>query len=340
MNEVAHDDCGAVLERAGTPDGSWRRTFGDVDEQAVSLDSLYPQHYQQLGQGRFRGEMTRIDLDGVIVIRERVNRRLMQTGTMRTPSIGWLIESEGRFRFNRQDLEPHTAIFYRRGSEFEIQAAPSDLIGVTLVPERLDDSAWIHALVCDDAPSEGVRRVPCALFDRLQHAAHRALALLDPADPVLRARSNGLRQELIDLMWTVATLPNASGMRRPGRDRTFDRVVRAAQRELSPDHPAPGVSIETLCRRIGVSRRNLFYAFDAVLGLSPHQYLQRLRLNSVRRAIKAQAHADPSIGDLASAGGFEHPSRFATDYRRLFDERPSDTLRRARDRRRDPRGTV
>ncbi len=330
MSEIANDSHDPAPDRRGAADCSWRRTFGDVDEQAVCLDSLYPQRYQQLGPGRFRGEMIRIDLDGVIVVRERVNRRLLQTGSMRTPSIGWLVESEGRFRFNRQELEPQTAIFYRQGSEFEIQAAPSDLIGIAVIPERLAGGASLPESLCNESLSEGVRRLPLGLFVRLQNAAQRALALFGADAPVVdAARCEALQFELIDLMGRVAALPRAGEPHRHGRARTFERAVRVAQQEIAADL-AGAVSIDGLCRRIGVSRRNLFYAFDELLGLSPHRYRHALRLNAVRRAIKAEPRGEAAIADLAWRAGFAHPSRFAADYRRLFGERPSETLRRTR----------
>ena len=322
------DGCGWRSDGGDAVRG-WRRDFGDADEQAACLDSLYPQCYDQLDAGRFRGEMIHVDLDGVIVVRERVNRRLMQTGSMRSPSIGWLLRSEGRFRFNREEFEPRSAIFYRQGSEFEIQAAPSDLIGIAIVPERLTQATrWLAPLSAPGA-CEGVRRLPDVVQTRLQRAAQQALALLDAAPDVARAaRSGTLRQELVDLMLTVAALPRLDASRRRGRARTFDRVVLAAQREIATDLAHP-VSTEALCRRIGVSRRNLFYAFDEVLGVSPSHYRQTLRLNAVRRAIKAQAPVAAPIADIAWTAGFAHPSRFAAEYRRLFGERPCETRRRA-----------
>ncbi len=325
-----HDECQQRSD-GREPVLGWRRTFGDADEQAACLDSLYPQRYDQLGAGRFRGEMIRIDLGGVIVVRERVNRRLMQTGSMGSPSIGWLLASEGRFRFNREEFAPRSAIFYRQGSEFEIQAAPSDLIGLAIVPEQLPHAArWLAPLGAPGA-CEGVRRLPETVQARLQHAAQRALALLDAGpDSLSAARAGTLRRELIELMLTVAALPRTDAPRRRGRARTFERAVLAAQRDLAADL-AHRVSIEALCRRIGVSRRNLFYAFDEVLGLSPSRYRQTLRLNAVRRAIKARSHGAVPIAEIAWTAGFAHPSRFAAEYRRLFGERPCETPRRVLD---------
>lgn len=61
--------------------------------------------------------------------------------------------------------------------------------------------------------------------------------------------------------------------------------------------------------------------------MAPATYLRALRLNGVRRDLRGRA-AD-SVQDVAAAWGFWHLSQFATDYRRMFGARPSETLRGA-----------
>ena len=63
-----------------------------------------------------------------------------------------------------------------------------------------------------------------------------------------------------------------------------------------------------------------------VLGTTPIKYLRSLRLNSVRRALR-QAAPGETIQDIASHWGFWHLSQFAQDYKHLFGELPSATLR-------------
>ena len=71
--------------------------------------------------------------------------------------------------------------------------------------------------------------------------------------------------------------------------------------------------------------RSLINAFEAVTGFSPMDYLKRLRLNGVRRALQ---HGDKRtrIIDVATDWGFWHMGHFTTDYRAMFRETPSATL--------------
>lgn len=67
------------------------------------------------------------------------------------------------------------------------------------------------------------------------------------------------------------------------------------------------------------------YAFRELFGVSPKRYLQAVRLNGVRRDLLA-ATPEAKIADVANRWGFWHLGQFAADYRRQFDELPSETL--------------
>jgi AraC family ethanolamine operon transcriptional activator len=99
-------------------------------------------------------------------------------------------------------------------------------------------------------------------------------------------------------------------------------------RDFALAHQDEPLSIPQLCRAFRVSRRTLQYAFQEICCVSPGAYLRVLRLNGVRRALRAPERTFLDVQDLAAQWGFWHPSQFACDYKKLFGERPSDTLRR------------
>ncbi|MDR2690020.1 MAG: helix-turn-helix domain-containing protein, partial [Azoarcus sp.] len=73
----------------------------------------------------------------------------------------------------------------------------------------------------------------------------------------------------------------------------------------------------------------LQYSFQEVLDLTPVKFLRAMRLNSVRRALRQARASQETVGDIAARWGFWHLSHFAADYREMFGELPSDTLRSA-----------
>jgi len=78
-------------------------------------------------------------------------------------------------------------------------------------------------------------------------------------------------------------------------------------------------SIAAVAGAAGMSPSSLHQHFKAVTALSPLQYQKRLRLQEARRLVLNGAM------DAANAGhsvGYDSPSQFSRDYRRLFGAPP------------------
>ena len=60
----------------------------------------------------------------------------------------------------------------------------------------------------------------------------------------------------------------------------------------------------------------------------PEQYLRARRLNGVRKILRSHGPGEVRIYEVANEWGFWHMGQFAADYRKLFGERPSETLER------------
>jgi AraC family ethanolamine operon transcriptional activator len=132
-----------------------------------------------------------------------------------------------------------------------------------------------------------------------------------------------LRDEVL-IEWIEALPANVDMSVLPNLERRKKLVNRAC--ELMLAHADEPLSILEVCSHVGTSRRKLNYCFQDVLGTTPIKYLRSLRLNGVRRALR-HASVEDSVQDLAARWGFWHLSQFAQDYKRLFGELPSATLR-------------
>jgi len=86
--------------------------------------------------------------------------------------------------------------------------------------------------------------------------------------------------------------------------------------------------LSELCRHAGLKVRTLETGFREVTGLTPVAYIRSLRLNAVRRALLDSSARHQPISELALDNGFWHLSQFATDYRKLFGETPTNSRRR------------
>ncbi len=62
--------------------------------------------------------------------------------------------------------------------------------------------------------------------------------------------------------------------------------------------------------------------------ISPIAYSKQKRLEAVHRTLLTAEPSTNSITEVATQWGFFHLGRFARDYRQLFGELPSETLKR------------
>ncbi len=93
-----------------------------------------------------------------------------------------------------------------------------------------------------------------------------------------------------------------------------------------------GVSIAQLCQVAGVSERSLRNAFYDVRGMSPKRWALRARLTDVRRALSDANGTRGAVTTIATDYGFFELGRFASTYKSVFGETPSETLRGGRER--------
>jgi AraC-like DNA-binding protein len=101
---------------------------------------------------------------------------------------------------------------------------------------------------------------------------------------------------------------------------------------LAANHES-SVYLGEICSALGVSERLLHMCCHEQLGIGPHRYLWLRRMHSTRRALM---HADPAtttVTEIAANHGFCELGRFSVQYRALFGERPSASLRRPPDER-------
>jgi len=108
----------------------------------------------------------------------------------------------------------------------------------------------------------------------------------------------------------------------PARSRAITKALAYLEAHADED-----VKVGRLCAETGIAWRTLDRAFRERFGMGPKTYAKRERLLRVRSALLRSAPRS-AIVDAANAAGFWHMGQFARDYRRLFGELPSATLRR------------
>jgi AraC-like DNA-binding protein len=136
------------------------------------------------------------------------------------------------------------------------------------------------------------------------------------------AATHGLEQQLIhELVVCLSTasavgeVPAALGH----RDilARFEELL--AARGLRP--------LSEVCAEIGVPGQLLRMCCQLCLGMTPSEYLRRHALQKVYRELRRGDAKTSTVAEIAKLHGFKNLSRFAANYRAIYAELPSTTLR-------------
>jgi AraC-like DNA-binding protein len=91
------------------------------------------------------------------------------------------------------------------------------------------------------------------------------------------------------------------------------------------------VYIAEICSVIGVSERTLRTCCHEHFGMGPLRYLWLRRMHLANRALLRSDAASATVTTIATEHGFWELGRFSVEYRSLFGEPPSVTLKRPPD---------
>lgn len=320
-----------------------RRTQShDADEHAGNLTAWH-QRYDQLSAGRFEGGITELRLPHMQVFVEHTSHALRQSCRVWDDSFwfGFAARPQRQpARINGRLNRTQGVMTRPGGAPFEL-VTPDDHAIYGVVVHR----PWVEAAAAAQGCEIDWERLFCAEVLPLTDVARQAWLQLLPSllqsAPSETSELDAHRfdrhdpdaalplQELLlcPLLGLLDTAEVEPGVRR-SLARRHGLVSRAQALVLAtPDHPP---TVPQLCERLHLSRRTLQYCFEDVLGLSPLQAIRALRLNGARRSLRAATVSGQGVQDVAAHWGFGHLSQFSADYRRLFGETPSQTLRSGR----------
>jgi AraC family ethanolamine operon transcriptional activator len=306
-------------------------TAHDADEQARNLVGWH-QTYDQLTAGPFVGTLTELPLDQMQVFCEATSHTLRQTCEVR-PGAYWFgvpLCRDGTGRIDANVIAADALAFRPGGIEFElITPAQFAIYGVVVDGGvlRRHASEVEHRALDEHWPNREVVTIGAARIERLCAALGQILeGACASAVPMSSMARGNLQSSVLASLFDSCALPHDEPAAMPTKPRR-QWIVSQARDYVLANRLRP-VGVPELCEQLHVSRRTLQYCFQDVLGMAPATFLRTLRLNGARRDLcDAASPEGRTVQDVAAAWGFWHLSQFATDYRKLFGKRPSESLR-------------
>ncbi len=118
----------------------------------------------------------------------------------------------------------------------------------------------------------------------------------------------------------------------------FDEIKNTESRILAKriyqyinDHSDYTLQMINLTALVGKTERTVERIFKKHFGITPYKYLKLHRLNLIRKQLIAQRNLDvkKSITEIAVNSGFMQMGYFGYEYKKMFGETASETLRRS-----------
>jgi AraC-like DNA-binding protein len=244
------------------------------------------------------------------------------------PSLGIVLQGRKRALLNGE-------VFYYDALNYLVVSVTLPMMGQVL--EATTDRPFLCLRM--DLDLDEIARLLLELGDRgaAPVAADRGLFVARMDEPLLDAVLRMVK--LLDTPEDIAVLAPAVqreiyyrvlrgelGQRLAECDGGNHRIVRAIE-WLKQRFAAP-LRIEELAEAVHMSPSALHHRFKAVTAMSPLQYQKHLRLHEARRLMFAEGIECATAGHRV---GYESPSQFSREYRRLFGAPPRLEIARLRE---------
>jgi AraC-like DNA-binding protein len=156
----------------------------------------------------------------------------------------------------------------------------------------------------------------------LLDAALKLIRLLDTPDEIMFLAPLIIREIIYRLLRGEQGAPLSHLLTSEGDTRRISRAVKQLREHL--DQP---LKIENMARDLGMSVSGFHQHFKSVTAMSPVQFQKQIRLQEARRLMLGE---DLDVASASSRVGYEDPSYFSREYKKLFGAPPQRDIAQLR----------
>lgn len=285
----------------------------------------------QLSPGKFRGRITRLDLEGVSLSHTTCSGDTLcrATGDLEAHHAVIPLHCGEARHWNGQEITRPVIINPGGDRGYVLTGHDIQAFNIIFDPAAFQEVAriwsgrhgddwerfWTGPQVLIPLPAESLASL------------YHLLKLMAGPPEIVAAREAGETIESYLACVLMHSIEKNGNLGKPvARTRlTHARVIHRAD-EFLHDHGDRPVHLMEVCAAVGVSARSLEYAFKEICGVTPMRYLKARRLRLAKRLLRDGTPSGMSVKQAALRSGFVQMGRFSTEYRNFFGEKPSETL--------------
>lgn len=304
-----------------------RHHFSDFDVFTHAL-AKWQLEFNQLDHGKFSGNLEQLRTKHVIIERAQLNRKIEQKGVAPPNCRTFAIPNLNHTPYNwrGKHIASNKLISFASEIEMHSVSAPGfDLFAASISNETLTNAAKMLGYESHESILER-EHVVNLQKKHLHSLRHFLTSIFQTPSAPARSRKAITHELESDLPILLLKIFTSEDKKQPAPSLLSRRRALSLARDVIENAEEPITSVYELCQLSGMGERNLRYAFMDEYGIPPKAYLHVRRLNTARRILR-NAPTALCIADVANQQGFWHMGQFAADYRKMFGELPSETLK-------------
>jgi AraC family ethanolamine operon transcriptional activator len=308
------------------------RQFNDLDRFAQAIKPLNIKEGNQLSPGGFLGTINFTDFGDLKFTHVHQNQVAKATGMKSTDDISFVLAFHPKLiQISSHGCAVGKYDIFGFDSTREVDIVVSK--DVHLVMASVNGLAF--RTLCEQMGYEMGQKVfqhnalslhPSSL--RPLKAYYQQITHILSTQPSLLMQSKMQSLIMEDFLPLLINTFSRNAQKKPRILKPFRRysLVKKAE-EISKSYKDKPLTLQKLCEELETSSSALSCGFEDIFGISPMAYIKIQRLNGVRRALMNANHNTITVMNVAHEWGFWNASHFAKDYKDMFGELPSKTLR-------------
>jgi AraC family ethanolamine operon transcriptional activator len=283
---------------------------------------------------RFRGQVFNAEGFGARVAWGRYNLPVCAEGSMPSDrvTIGLLLAGSGEARFNGNTITSDHLMYFAEGAELcTVLPNGATWLGLQIDREslgRVGIDAPNAGFVCGRFDGQSVKSLPKRI-DAALKAVESQPMLHDECARRMVEITDTIVSAIASLMVTP-TQHGTIGQRHPTKSKHM--IAREAADFIKAHSGEVDLRILSICVALGLPVKTMERAFKATYGISPRTYLSLQRMAELRRKLLSKESREKRLTDVYLECGLAHCGRTAAQYRSLYGELPSVTIREAKGR--------
>lgn len=248
-------------------------------------------------------------------------------GTPNAITIGIPIKPSRRVRIDGQQIEENSFILGKQGQPFTFAAGQATCWAGIHVPA--DHSSLAPELLDSLSSKDGTHtRTELPYVVDMRQLVTRLFTLNGTVTLIHPAAIRAVEEEIVAITSHALEASNRVEQKRVGRPRfSRGRIVARALQAIEANEGQP-LFLSDLCRAAQVSERTLRNIFKEYFGVGPMRLLRVNQLSEIRSALIAADPNTQTISNIVEHFGVWDFSSFARNYKALYNETASETIRR------------